>query len=122
MKSNNNKLETQTITGIAHLGIIIAGIVVVGIAGVFLYSQEKWLLRITSPENLERICTAYEGKWLPEFNECESISNRKGLDKDVCEELGGVFRDCASMCRNYPRGDDSEIIICPQVCVRTCKF
>jgi len=61
--------------------------------------------------NLETNCTKYGGKWLPEFNECENIS------EDQCSEMNGTFKKCESACRHNP---DAEM--CTMQCVLVCKI
>ncbi|MFP4424574.1 MAG: DUF333 domain-containing protein [Candidatus Woesearchaeota archaeon] len=51
----------------------------------------------------------YDGKWLPEFTECEGIS------EEQCKELGGSFDSCASACRHDPDAD-----MCTMQCVQVC--
>lgn len=56
-------------------------------------------------------CESFEGKWIPEANECE------GITLEQCESMGGEFDECASACRNDP---DTEI--CTMQCVQVCKL
>ena len=58
-------------------------------------------------------CEAQGGTAVPEFNECEYIS------QDLCSELGGEFYECESACRNDPNYPD---VICTKQCVILCKF
>lgn len=53
----------------------------------------------------------HNGKWLPEFNECE------GINEESCEEMGGNFDQCASACRNDPDAEE-----CTMQCVPVCSF
>ncbi|MBI4136628.1 hypothetical protein HY469_01045 [Candidatus Roizmanbacteria bacterium] len=66
---------------------------------------------LTKPENL---CPNSGGTWLPEYNECENITQRQ------CSQLfGGTFNECASACRhdpNYPN------VNCIEVCIPVCSF
>ena len=56
-------------------------------------------------------CTVFGGQWLPEFNECEFIS------EEQCSEMNGAFKECESACRHDP---DAEI--CTLQCVLVCQF
>lgn len=49
--------------------------------------------------------------WIEESQECE------GMTKNLCEEAGGTFNECASACRNNP---DAEM--CTMQCVQVCQF
>ncbi|MGD8299972.1 MAG: hypothetical protein PVJ16_08070 [Nitrosopumilaceae archaeon] len=55
-------------------------------------------------------CQNYNGTWLPDFNECEGISEER------CSTMNGNFNECESACRHMP---DSEMctLQCVQVCV-----
>lgn len=61
--------------------------------------------------NPEGACLSFDGTWLKETKECE------GMGKEMCENLGGTYSDCASACRNNPEGG-----LCTQQCVQVCKF
>lgn len=54
-------------------------------------------------------CKKYGGKWLSEFNECESIS------KENCLEFNGMFKECESACRH-----DENSEVCTLQCVQVC--
>lgn len=56
-------------------------------------------------------CENYNGTWISESNECESIT------KEQCNNLTGTFNECASPCRN-----DLEANMCIMSCVPVCKF
>jgi hypothetical protein len=56
-------------------------------------------------------CDENNGIWLNEYDECE------GITPETCKELGGIYNDCASPCRNNP-----ETELCMQVCVSVCIF
>ncbi|MEI6627583.1 MAG: hypothetical protein WCL61_03235, partial [bacterium] len=53
------------------------------------------------------LCTKNSGKWLAEYNECES-----GISEKECVANKGVFNECASTCRN-----DIKAQICNLMCV-----
>ncbi|MBN1274673.1 hypothetical protein JXA12_00065 [Candidatus Woesearchaeota archaeon] len=61
--------------------------------------------------NPEGACWSFDGTWLPEYQECE------GMSEEQCENLGGTYDGCASACRHDP---DAEI--CIEVCVPVCAF
>ena len=61
--------------------------------------------------NPEGACLSFDGNWLAESNECE------GMAKEMCEELGGTYNECASACRNDP---DAEM--CTMQCILVCQF
>lgn len=67
------------------------------------------------PEDLmkpENLCPSLGGKWLPEHNECESITQRQ------CSQLFvGTFNECASPCRHNPNAE-----VCIQLCVPVCTI
>ncbi|MFT4261427.1 MAG: hypothetical protein ACMXX9_03270 [Candidatus Woesearchaeota archaeon] len=63
------------------------------------------------PENKFEACEVAGGNALPEFSECEYISQQ------ICQELGGEFFECESACRNDP-----EAMFCTLQCVQVCKF
>ena len=65
---------------------------------------------IDTPLNPETQCTVYGGQWLPEFNECEYIS------EEQCSDMNGTFKECESACRHDP---DAEI--CTMQCVQVCQ-
>jgi hypothetical protein len=65
---------------------------------------------INTPLNPEDQCTVYGGQWLPEFNECEYIS------EEQCSDMNGTFKECESACRHDP---DAEI--CTMQCVQVCQ-
>lgn len=60
---------------------------------------------------IQSACEKNNGTWLSDSNECE------GLSKDMCDQLGGKFNECASACRNNPRAQ-----MCTMQCVIVCKF
>lgn len=59
----------------------------------------------------ETLCQDYNGKWLPESNECEDITMQQ------CNELKGTYNACASACRNDPKAE-----LCTMQCVQVCKI
>ena len=59
-------------------------------------------------------CQSNGGQWLAEFKECELFESH-----EFCEELGGVYNECASACRNAP---DYPNLACIDVCVEVCSF
>ena len=63
---------------------------------------------IDSQLDMQSQCRNHGGEWLPEFNECESIS------EDQCLEMKGTFKECESACRH----DNSEV--CTLQCVQVC--
>lgn len=60
---------------------------------------------------LSQACTKYQGTWIPDFNECE------GLTESICTQMGGQFNECASACRNDPGAE-----ACIELCVPVCSF
>jgi hypothetical protein len=56
-------------------------------------------------------CQLNKGTWSAEFKEC------LGVDKQVCESMGGKFNECASACRNDPKAQ-----VCTLQCVLVCEF
>ena len=62
--------------------------------------------RIMSPEVQ---CQNYNGTWLPEFNECEGIS------EEHCTTMNGNFNECESACRHMPESE-----MCTLQCVQVC--
>lgn len=74
----------------------------------------------TATENLhEALCLESGGKWLEEFEECESQESDKGLSQEQCEADGGVYRECNSACRHSQLTPPPP---CTGVCVKTCTF
>ena len=62
-------------------------------------------------ENLKaNQCIEFGGRWINEAYECVDINS------DQCTQLGGVYDECASACRNDPGAE-----MCIQVCVQACK-
>jgi hypothetical protein len=61
--------------------------------------------------NPEGACLSFDGKWLPEYQECE------GMSREQCENLGGDYNECASACRH-----EKEPGPCTLQCVFVCKF
>jgi len=61
--------------------------------------------------DIEAACLEHQGKWLAEYNECESG------DREWCSEAGGEFQECASACRH-----DEGAVICTLQCIQVCKF
>jgi hypothetical protein len=66
-----------------------------------------------SNENINKFdsCLAAGGNALPEFNECEHVS------QEICDGIGGEFFGCESACRNDPNAQ-----FCTLQCVQVCKF
>ncbi len=56
-------------------------------------------------------CVEAEGFWLEEFGECEDVTS------DWCEQMEGIFDECASACRHL---EDAEM--CIMQCVPVCYF
>lgn len=71
--------------------------------------DEEWLgcKETTNPKGA---CLSFDGNWIEETKECE------GMPKEMCENLGGTYNECASACRNT----DSEF--CTLQCVMVCEF
>jgi putative hemolysin len=65
--------------------------------------------REVSDEGLR--CKEQGGIWDSEFREC------LGVSRDVCEQIGGNFNECASACRHDP---DAQV--CNMMCVLVCEF
>jgi hypothetical protein len=64
-------------------------------------------------EDKYETCELLGGNALPEFNECEYIS------ENDCNMLEGEFFECESACRNDPAYPD---VICTMQCVHVCSF
>lgn len=62
-------------------------------------------------KNLKNMCEGKQGNWSENYKEC------MGLNKKMCESLGGNFVGCASPCRHNPKAE-----MCAQVCVEICEF
>lgn len=62
-------------------------------------------------DGLSFLCSASEGIWSEEFQECVNVS------KEWCEQNLGSYNECASACRH-----DSESSICTMQCVPLCSF
>jgi len=56
-------------------------------------------------------CEKAGGEWSDEFREC------LGIDMDVCQNIGSVFNECASACRNDPKAE-----MCTMQCVQVCEI
>lgn len=95
-------------TNLQNILLIILGILVILLSIVNLVKEASNTKE--DALNLEEECLLEDGNWLMAYNECEGISQEK------CEELGGVFQDCASACRHQ----ESEF--CIEVCVQVCSF
>lgn len=65
----------------------------------------------TCNAKIQSACEDNNGTWLSDSNECE------GLSKDLCDQLGGTFNECASACRNNPKAQ-----MCTMQCVLVCQF
>jgi len=65
----------------------------------------------------QALCQAYEGRWIQEFNECESMISTSGISQDVCEANGGAYSSCASACRH-----GEELYPCLTVCIKVCAW
>lgn len=57
-------------------------------------------------------CSLLGGKYLPEYKECEGISETD------CQNLGGKHVECGSACRHNPDPN----AICIMMCVAYCKW
>lgn len=88
----------------------VGAVLVVGLilAGYFLYPGNDQ----RDVESLATLCTTNGGKWDLEYLECI------GLASNICEDNGGVYNDCGSVCRH------SKIpgMACIAVCQRYCAF
>lgn len=60
---------------------------------------------------LSEDCAAENGNWLPDYHECEYISESWCIDKE------GHWLECESACRHDPEAE-----ICTLQCVPICKF
>ena len=63
------------------------------------------------PENKYEACQEVGGTPLEEYSECEYVSEQ------VCEYLGGEFKECESACRHDPEAE-----VCITLCVPVCNF
>jgi hypothetical protein len=61
--------------------------------------------------SIARSCEAEDGKWLPDFRECENIT------REWCDKYNGEYSECASACRNNPSAE-----ICTLQCLQVCKI
>lgn len=73
--------------------------------------NRSWYEDIKNTISLTEDCAANGGKWLDDFNECETAN------EEWCKKSGGQFFECESACRNNP-----EAQICTLQCVMVCKF
>jgi len=64
-----------------------------------------------SEVNPKGSCLSFDGIWIEEANECE------GMPAQMCDELGGVYNECASACRNDPLAQ-----MCTEQCILVCDF
>ena len=64
-----------------------------------------------SAQQLPQSCAENNGRWLENFNECESVSEQ------WCHSAGGQFVECGSACRH-----ESGPVPCTMQCVRVCTF
>ena len=64
-------------------------------------------------ESKEKNCATFGGKYLKDFNECESVNDNE------CREMEGKFDDCASACRHTKNEPDS---VCTGQCVAVCSW
>ena len=69
----------------------------------------------TSFSSKKNACETAGGKWLEDYNECESMAG--GLDEKTCKDLGGTLNACDSACRHDPNPG-----ACIEVCINVCKF
>lgn len=76
-----------------------------------LFIREVNFEELDLPEDKFDACEVMQGTPLPQFNQCEYIS------QDACDYLGGEFLECASACRNDPNAE-----ICTLQCVQVCVF
>jgi hypothetical protein len=76
-----------------------------------LFIKEINFEELELPEDKYEACEAMQGTPLPEFNECEWIS------EEACTYLEGEYQDCASACRNNPNEE-----MCIMMCVQVCAF
>lgn len=60
---------------------------------------------------LANSCKQSGGHWLEESMECEGVTMNR------CIDLGGIYNECASACRN-----DANAEMCTLQCVQVCKF
>ena len=64
-------------------------------------------------ERKENSRIRFGGKFLKDFNECESVNDNN------CQEMNGKFDNCASACRHMESGSDS---FCTMQCVAVCSW
>lgn len=71
-------------------------------------------------QNMEQSCLERGGRWIAQYNECESESS-PNLTAEWCTNNGGTFEGCSSACRYDP-----DVIAgrsnCAAICVKVCKF
>ena len=60
---------------------------------------------------VQNLCNTQGGQWSEKVREC------LGVDKKVCESIGGQFNECASACRNNPQAE-----VCTMQCVQVCEL
>src|SRR3989344_1019646 len=65
----------------------------------------------------QEICEQKNGKWLTEYNECETSDLESGIKNPQCENLGGKYNECNSACRH-----NTDNRPCITVCIQVCKF
>lgn len=75
---------------------------------------------LDNKQNLEQSCLERGGRWIAQYNECESESS-PNLTAEWCTSKDGKFEGCSSACRHDP-----DVIAgrsyCVDVCVKVCKF
>lgn len=68
----------------------------------------------------EQSCRERDGRWIAQYNECESESSLN-LTAEWCISKDGEFEGCSSACRHDP-----DVIAgrsgCADICVIVCKF
>jgi len=56
-------------------------------------------------------CLSFDGNWIEETQECE------WMPQEMCDNLGGEYKECSSACRNEPEAEN-----CTLECVQVCQF
>lgn len=89
--------------GLASLLLLIIVLIVVAI-GTVIYTK-------INERDFKSICVSANGKWLPEFKECEN------MEREACYKNLGEWNGCASPCRHDPNAN-----VCVELCQEVCKF
>lgn len=121
LESNSNSLPTtfnRKLPLTAAFFLLLAGLAVLALLWSFMQPPPSSTpVPIPSPTplilvaNPQEQCESLSGKYLPNYAECEDISQTD------CDKLGGQFNECASSCRHNPNTE-----VCIMMCVPVCQI